>query len=86
MRAKRKKREFSKVIITVAGIINIAVILFSCVMIAVTRDTSALCYLIPATAGEVATGTAFYYGKAKAENLVKLKRNNADIDLREVIL
>ena len=66
--------EFSKKILIVAAIINILVIGFSCVMIVITRDMSPLCYLIPSVAGEVATGTGFYYAKAKAENKIKLMR------------
>ena len=64
--------EFSKKILIVAAIINILVVGFSCVMIFITRDLSPLCYLIPSVAGEVATGTGFYYAKAKAENKIKL--------------
>jgi hypothetical protein len=64
--------EFSKKILIVAAIINILVVGFSCAMIAITRDLSPLCYLIPSVAGEVATGTGFYYAKAKAENKIKL--------------
>ena len=66
------KMEFSKKILIVASIINILVIGFACVMIFITRDLSPLCYLIPSVAGEVATGTGFYYSKAKAENKIKL--------------
>ena len=64
--------EFSKKILIVAAIINILVVGFSCVMIFITRDLSPFCYLIPSVAGEVATGTGFYYAKAKAENKIKL--------------
>ena len=64
--------EFSKKILIVAAIINILVVGFSCVMIFITRDLSPLCYLIPSVAGEVATGTGYYYAKAKAENKLKL--------------
>lgn len=69
-----KKMEFSKKILVVAGIINIVVILFSCVMIWETKDTTALAYLIPSVAAEVATGTGFYYSKAKVENRIKLMK------------
>lgn len=69
---RKSKREFSKLILIVAGIINIAVITFCCVMVWRTQDLSPLAFLIPAVAGEVATGTAFYYNKAKAENQLKL--------------
>lgn len=70
----RQRMEFSKKILIVAAITNIAVIIFSCVLMWRTFDTSALAYLIPAVAAEVATGTGFYYSKAKAENQIKLKQ------------
>lgn len=37
-----------------------------------TDDLTPLAYLIPSTAAEVGTGTAFYYNKAKLENKIKL--------------
>ena len=72
----KKPLEFSKKILIVAGVINIAVIIFSCVMIAKTGDLTPLAYLIPAVAAEVATGTGFYYNKAKLENKIKLMHDN----------
>ena len=69
----RKKREFSKCILVVAGILNVIVIAFTCIMVWRTCDLTPLAYLIPSTAAEVATGTAFYYNKAKIENRIKLK-------------
>ena len=68
--------EFSKKILIVAGVINIAVILFTCIMVWRTGDLSPLAYLIPSVAAEVATGTAFYYTKAKVENRIKLMKAN----------
>lgn len=67
-----KRLEFSKKILIVAAVINIAVIAFTCVMIWRTGDLTPLAYLIPAVAAEVATGTGFYYNKAKLENRIKL--------------
>lgn len=67
--------EFSKKIMIVAAIINLLVIGFSCYMIFITRDLSALAYLIPSVAAEVATGTGFYYAKAKTENKIKLMKS-----------
>lgn len=75
-RTRDKKIEFSKVILILSIAINLAVILFSCVMIARTNDLSPLMYLIPATAADVATGLGFYYNKAKAENKIKLMKEN----------
>ena len=68
-----KRTEFSKVILMVAGAINIIVIAFTLIMVWRTLDLTPLAYLIPAVAGEVATGTAFYYTKAKVENQIKLR-------------
>lgn len=78
MRRVKKKppKEFSKKILIVAGIINAVVIVFTMVMIWRTLDLSPLAYLIPSVAVEVATGTGFYYSKAKVENRIKLMRQN----------
>lgn len=78
MRRVKKKppKEFSKKILIVAGIINAVVIVFTMVMIWHTLDLSPLAYLIPSVAAEVATGTGFYYSKAKVENRIKLMRQN----------
>lgn len=78
MRRVKKKppKEFSKKILIVAGNINAVVIVFTMVMIWRTLDLSPLAYLIPSVAAEVATGTGFYYSKAKVENRIKLMRQN----------
>lgn len=78
MRRVKKKppKEFSKKILIVAGIINAVVIVFTMVMIWRTLDLSPLAYLIPSVVAEVATGTGFYYSKAKVENRIKLMRQN----------
>lgn len=73
---KKPRQEFSKKILIVAGIINAVVIVFTMVMIWRTLDLSPLAYLIPSVAAEVATGTGFYYSKAKVENRIKLMRQN----------
>lgn len=74
MKNNNKKMEFSKKILIVAGFINIAVIAFSCVAMWRTCDLSPLQYLIPSVAAEVATGTGFYYWKARMENSIKLRK------------
>ena len=78
MRRVKKKppKEFSKKILIVAGIINAVVIVFAMVMIWRTLDLTPLAYLIPSVAAEVATGTGFYYSKAKVENRIKLMKQN----------
>lgn len=68
--------EFSKKIMIFAMVINTAVIIFTCAMVVITLDLSPLMYLIPSVAAEVATGTGFYYTKAKTENRIKLMKSN----------
>ena len=70
--AAKKKVEFSKLVFLGVSIVTIAITVFSCRVIWLTMDTSALAYLIPAVFAEMATGTGFYYSKAKAENKIKL--------------
>lgn len=67
-----KKVEFSKLIFVGVSVVTVAIVLFSCRMIWITMDTSALAYLIPAVFTEMAAATGFYYSKAKAENKIKL--------------
>jgi len=67
-----KKVEFSKLIFVGVSVVTVAIVLFSCRMIWITMDTSALAYLIPAVFAEMASATGFYYSKAKAENKIKL--------------
>jgi len=64
--------EFSKLIFVGVSVVTVAIVLFSCRMIWITMDTSALGYLIPAVFTEMAAATGFYYSKAKAENKIKL--------------
>ena len=70
--AAKKKVEFSKIIFVGVSVLALAVTIFSCLMIWITMDTTALTYLIPAVFAEMATGTGFYYTKAKVENKIKL--------------
>ena len=70
--AEKKKVEFSKLIFLGVSIVTMAITVFSCRVIWITMDTSALAYLIPAVFAEMASATGFYYSKAKAENKIKL--------------
>ncbi len=72
----KSKVEFSKKIMISAGVINLVVILFTLIMVWRTLDLTPLSYLIPSVAAEVATGTGFYYSKAKVENRIKLMKSN----------
>lgn len=74
--AAKKKAEFSKLIFVGVSVFTIAITVFSCRMIWITMDTSALAYLIPAVFAEMASATGFYYTKAKTENKIKLMALN----------
>lgn len=74
--ADKKKVEFSKLIFVGVSVLTLAITLFSCRIIWITMDTTALAYLIPAVFAEMASATGFYYTKAKAENKIKLMALN----------
>lgn len=73
-RVRKAKREFSKTILMFIGAVTVVVTAFTLIMIWRTNDLSPLAYLIPAIFAELATGTGFYYSKAKAENRIKLRK------------
>jgi hypothetical protein len=66
--------EFSKKVLYAAAIMTFLIVIFTMYMIWATKDLSPLQYLIPAAFAESATGTGFYYWKAKAENKLKLEK------------
>ena len=65
MKSRKKKREFSKIIITIVGAVTLVVLAFTMAVV---------WYLIPSVFGELATATGFYFSKAKAENRIKLRK------------
>jgi len=71
---RRKRAEFSKILLGFAGGLALGVTVYGCILSWITRDTSMLAYLIPAAFGELATATGFYYHKARAENQIKLRK------------
>ena len=72
---RRKKREFSKIILACVGTVTLVVTVFTLAIVWKTGDTTPLAYLIPAVFAELATATGFYYSKAKAENRIKLRKH-----------
>lgn len=74
MTRRKKKREFSKIIMAVVGTVTIVVTVFTLAFVWKTGDASPLAYLIPAVFTELATATGFYYSKAKDENRIKLRK------------
>lgn len=71
---RRKKLEFSKLIMLTVGAVTIIVTAFTLIVVWKTLDLSPLAYLIPAVFAELSVGTGFYYSKAKAENRIKLRK------------
>lgn len=74
MKSRKKKREFSKIIITIVKADTTSVTAFTMAVVWKTSDTAPLAYLIPSVFGELATATGFYFSKAKAENRIKLRK------------
>lgn len=64
--------EFSKKIFVGISLATLSVAVFAMYMMYITQDLSPMSYLIGAVFAEFATATAFYYWKAKAENVIKL--------------
>ncbi len=81
----KKKFEFSKVIFIYIAIMFSIVIIFTMVLMWVTKDTTAVAYLIPAVGGLMATTVGFYSWKTKAENILKIKQNTVNnIDAEDI--
>lgn len=69
-----KRYEFSKVIAVIAIVMWVVVNMFSMIMIAITLDVSGLMYIVGSVDAVVAIVYTTYSIKAKAENLIKLKK------------
>lgn len=82
----KKKMEFSKKIFIGISFATFVITAFTMYMIWKLNDISMLAYLIPAIFTELATSTAFYYNKAREENIRKIekefKKQNPDLDER----
>ena len=61
MKSRKKKREFSKIIITIVKAVTLVVSAFTMAVVWKTSDTAPLAYLIPSVFGELATATGFYF-------------------------
>lgn len=75
---KKRKKEYSKIIVAIVLSFCIVVTLFSMALMWVTKDTSALAYLIPAVFGETGAVIAFYLDKSKKENINKNHQREDD--------
>ena len=73
---KKKKAEYSKKILTFGWSVFLVVIIFTLLMVYLTKDLTPLETIITILGGTVAVGEGFYYNKAKAENKIKLMKEN----------
>ena len=70
---RKHTTEFSKVILFVIAAVLLLVIVFSMVMIAVTRDLSPIDWILGGLFSLADVAVAFYYWKARCENLKKME-------------
>ncbi len=67
--------EHSKFITRYAIILVTAIVVFACVMMAITKDLSSLTELLIGAFAALTAIMGFYFDKAKAENKIKLKKS-----------
>lgn len=71
---QKKKIEFSKLIVIMSILITILTEAFVCWITVITKDLSALAYLIPAVFTQMGVTISFYLHKAQKENQIKIAR------------
>lgn len=72
----KRKKEFSKTILCVIAAADVIVVSLTFVLMALTRDLAPLPELLIGMFGLTTIAVSFYYNKAKAENQIKLKKEN----------
>lgn len=75
--------EFSKIIVIAVSILTAIISCFSMAAMLIMQDLSALPILITTVFAAFATGTGFYYNKAKAENLKKISKEIQEEEIDE---
>ena len=83
MNKNKRKREFSKLLFVFVAALNVALILFSCVVTWKTGDLTLLAVAIAGTAADQAFAIKYYYRKAEQENKIKLMKANKIDPVRE---
>ena len=71
-----KKMEFSKIVVIVSLIVEIAVIAFCCYMAYLMQDMTTIQILVPIVCVTNGAGVGFYFNKAKLENKIKLMKSS----------
>lgn len=69
---KKRKKEFSKVLFIFITALNVALVVYSCVVTWKTGDLTLLTVAIAGTAADQAFAIKYYYRKAEQENKIKL--------------
>lgn len=69
---KKKKIEFSQLILLFMTTMVVILTIFGCYMMWKLNNLTALPYIIGGWFAELGTATGFYYNKAKAENKIKI--------------
>ena len=92
MTRRKKKNRFlatSKLIGLLSGFILIGIVIFSMVMVAITKDLSPLSFLLTGAFGIVATYIGFYINMAKTEHIeevrTQIKKQLEEIPNRGII-
>ena len=71
---KRRKTEYSKIILMVLMGIQIFITLSAIILMFYVKTTEGLEYLIPSISAELSIAVGFYYNKAKRENELKIRK------------
>lgn len=77
----KKKKEYSKVVVAIVLLFCTVVTVFAMTLMWITKDTSALAYLIPSVFAETGAVISFYLKKSEKENISKYgnqERNGVD--------
>lgn len=78
---KKKKTEYSKVILMVLMAVQIFTNLSAIALMFYVRTTEGLEYLVPSISAELSIAVGFYYNKAKRENELKIRKACRDMNL-----
>ncbi|MGG0667624.1 hypothetical protein ABE073_03755 [Lederbergia citrisecunda] len=73
IKEKKPKMEFSKLLLALTGSVALLIIVAALTMSYQTQTTDVFAYLIPSIFGLLTIAYPFYYVKAKAENLLKIR-------------
>ncbi len=73
MQETKPKKEFSKIIIAVTGVMFLGQLMCAIAWAWKEKDTSIFSYIVPSTAGVFGAAVVFYFNKAKMENVLKIK-------------